>query len=184
MTPFRHIVVIGASSDGVAALKRILHDLPSDFAGAVFIVLHVGKESQLPAILARTGHLPVMWPFDGEAIYPGRVYVAPPQHQMRIEEGRVRLSHDHEDHHKPSIDALFRSAAQAYGAATIGVVLTGYLDDGADGLRAIKDAGGVAVVQADAPVGDMPRAAAARTPIDYACTLPEIGPMLRKLVRS
>lgn len=184
MTSLHRVVVIGASADGVVALKQILHDLPSDFGGAVFVVLHVGKASQLPAILARTAHMPVMWPVDGEPIYPGRVYVAPPLHQMRIEAGRVRIARNHEDHHKPSIDALFRSAAQAYGAATIGVVLTGYLHDGADGLRAIKDAGGIAVVQWDASVSEMPKAAAARTQIDYACTLAEIGPTLCKLVTS
>ena len=180
----RHIVVIGASTDGVAALKEIVHALPSSFPGAVFVVLHIGKHSELPAVLSRSAHLPTLWPFDGETIFPGRIYVAPPSHHMRIEPGRVRVAGDSVDHHKPSIDELFRSAAKAYGASTIGVVLTGYLDDGADGLRAIKEAGGTAVVQKNARIPDMPRAAAALAPVDYECPLEEIGPLLRRLVKA
>lgn len=184
--PIRHVVVIGASADGVIALKHLAHALPSDFPAPVLIVLHVGRHSQMPAILARAGHLPALHPFDGERLYPGRIYVAPSDRHMRIEGDTVRVDHNSEDHHRPSIDVLFRSAAAAYGPAVIGVVLTGYLDDGADGLRAIKQRGGIAIVQdpRDAGVPHMPLAAAARTPIDYRCKLADIGPLLVRLVES
>lgn len=181
---FRRLVVVGASADGVLALKHLVHGLPVDFPAPVLVVLHVGSHSQLPAILMRAGHLPAVHPFDREPIYPGRVYVAPPAHHMRVEPGCVRVMRDSANHHKPSIDELFRSAAAAYGAAVIGVVLTGYLVDGSAGMQAIKQAGGTTIVQdpADAGVPAMPLAAIARTEIDHRCTIAALGPLLCRLV--
>jgi two-component system chemotaxis response regulator CheB len=184
--PIRRVVVIGASTDGVVALKHLVHALPSDFAAPVLIVLHVGRHSQMPTILSRAGHLPALHPVDGERLYPGRIYVAPSDRHIWIEGDTVRLGHDSENHHCPSINVLFRTAAAAYGPAVIGVVLTGYLDDGAAGLRAIKERGGIAIVQdpLDAGVPHMPLAAAARTSIDYSCKLADIAPLLARLVAS
>lgn len=182
----RRIVVIGASADGIAAIKQIVHQLPADFAAPVIIVQHVGPLSQLPRVLTRTGRLPVLHPFDGERIYPGRVYVAPSDRHVRIDGDTIRLDADEEGRHCPSIDVLFRSAAEAHGPKVIGVVLTGYLHDGAEGLRTIKQRGGISIVQdpGDAGVPDMPRAAAARAPIDHQCKLGEIAPLLVRLVAS
>jgi two-component system, chemotaxis family, protein-glutamate methylesterase/glutaminase len=182
---FQQIVVIGASTDGVAALKEIAHDLPADFGAPVLVVLHVGKDSQLPSILARVANVPVLYPFDGETLYPGRMYVARPEQQMRVGRGRFRITPDWADHHRPSIDELFESAAAAYGAGVIGIVLTGYLKDGAQGLKTIKDRGGIAIVQdpLEAGVPQMPLAAEKATAIDYRCKLAEIGPLLHRLVR-
>jgi two-component system chemotaxis response regulator CheB len=186
MVPFRHVVVIGASADGVSALQRIAHDLPADFAAPVLVVLHVGHHSKLPAILSRSGQLPAVHPVDGERLRAGRIYVAPSDRDIRVERDAIRVGTNAVDHHCPSIDALFRSAAAAYGPAVIGVILTGYLDDGADGLRMIKESGGIAIVQDphEASVPQMPLAAAARTAIDYTCTLAEIGPLLVWLVSA
>lgn len=183
---FERIVVIGASADGVAALQQIAHALPADFAAPVLVVLHVGAQSQLPAILARAGKLPVLHPVDGETLYRGRIYVAPPDHQMRVERGRIRLAPDSTDHHRPSIDELFKTTAAAYGSGVIGIVLTGYLGDGAEGLKAIKERGGIAIVQdpLEAAVPHMPLAAEKKTEIDYRCRLAEMGPLLGRLVPS
>lgn len=183
---FDHVVALGASADGVSALKHIAHALPRDFPAPVLAVLHVGPHSQLPEILARVSHMPVLHPFDGEPLYPSRIYVARPEHHMRVERGCVRVSRDHVDHHKPSIDELFRTTAEAYGPAAIGVVLTGYLADGAEGLKAIKAHRGITIVQdpAEAGVPQMPLAALAKTPIDYQSKLAELGPLLRMLVTA
>lgn len=179
---FQKVVVIGASADGVAAYKEIAHALPAEFPAPVFGVLHVGPHSQLPIILARVAHMPTLHPFDGEKPYPGRFYVARPEHYLRLERDRIVVVPDARRDHRPSIDELFTSAAIAYGPAVIGVVLTGYLRDGAEGLRAIKEHGGTTIIQDDARVSDMPLAAAARTKIDYRCSLRALGPLLEQLV--
>lgn len=183
---FRHVIVIGASADGVVALKHIAHALPSDFPAPLLVVLHVGPHSQLPLVLSRVAHMPALHPFDGEALYPGRIYVARPEQQLRVARGSVRFGSEREDHHRPSIDALFRSASEAYGSHVIGVVLTGADGDGAEGLRAIKAAGGIAIVQDPAEAGypNMPLAAFANTEVDYVRQLVDIGPLLCRLVRS
>ena len=181
------VIVIGASADGIQAISRVLHDLPADFTAPVLIVQHIGRRvpRYLPEILARTTRLPVEHPYDGELIASGHVYVAPPDHHMLIRSGAIRLSHGpRENYARPAVDVLFRSAAIALGAQVVGVILTGYLHDGAAGLLAIKERGGVSIVQdpTDAAVPDMPRHALAMAPIDYVCKLSEIGPLLVELV--
>lgn len=182
----RKLIVIGASADGVFALRQIIAALPYGLPAAVLIVSHIGKESQLPRVLGSVAAMPVMHPYDGELLHPGRVYVAPPEHHMRVGHGTILVTPDSDQRHRPSVDELFISAAHAYGPDVIGVVLTGYLSDGAIGLRAIKQAGGVAVIQdpRSAPVPDMPSAAAKATTIDYCCGIHEIGPLLVKLVHA
>ncbi|MBV8762917.1 MAG: chemotaxis protein CheB [Deltaproteobacteria bacterium] len=180
----RKVIVIGSSADGVLALRHIVSALPYGLPAAVLIVSHIGKESRLPSVLAQQCELPVMHPFDAETLRPGRIYVAPPQHHMRVGRGVILVTRDSQQRPRPSVNELFISAAHAYGRDVIGVVLTGYLHDGAAGLQAIKDAGGIAVIQdpRDARVPDMPLAAAARTDIDYSCAVADIGPLLVNLV--
>src|SRR5262249_42779465 len=111
----RNIVVIGCSVGGVEALQKLVADLPKDFPAAVFVVLHLAPQgtSVLPDILKRAGQLPALHPRDGEAIRNGRIYVAPPDNHLVIEDGRVRVTHGpKENRHRPAIDPLFRSAAQ------------------------------------------------------------------------
>lgn len=151
-TPTRahDIVVIGASAGGVTAVSELVRRLPSGFPASVFIVLHLSRDSPslLSQLLDQLGPLPVRTAEDRDPIRPGMVYVAPRDRHMTLRAGQVRVSFGpHQDHHRPSIDVLFRSAALAYGPRVVGVVLTGFLSDGAAGLRAIKDAGGIAVVQ-------------------------------------
>lgn len=183
--PRRDIVVIGASAGGVEALATLCGALPAHLAAAVLVCLHVsGPRSHLPRILAGAGPLPATHAVDGDALSSGQVLVAPPGLHLAIERGRVRLAFGaHENGARPAIDVLFRTAAAAYGARVIGVVLTGRLDDGAAGLALIKDNGGLAIVQdpATALCPDMPRAALAATAADYTVPLEEIGPLLARL---
>jgi len=185
--PQRHdIIVVGASAGGVEALGHLVGHLPADLPAAVFVVLHVPAHgnSVLPGILSRHGSLPAVHPTDGEPIQNGRIYIAPPDHHLLVEEGRVRLTRGpQEDRHRPAVDTLFRTAAAAYGPRVIGVVLTGTLDDGTAGLQAVKLHGGLAVVQdpEEALFDSMPRYAIEGVDVDYIVPLAEIGPILVRL---
>ncbi|MGN6375556.1 MAG: chemotaxis protein CheB [Sphingomonas sp.] len=178
----RNIVVIGASSGGVEALSRIVSDLPADLNASIFIVLHVGATgSRLDQLLARKSLLPVIRPADGEQIVTGRIYVAPPDLHMVLEHGHIRLLRGpKENFSRPAVDPLFRSAAIEFGTRVIGIVLTGHLDDGSAGLMAIKDRGGVAIVQdpGEAVAASMPRSAAACVKVDHLCRLGDIAPLI------
>ena len=181
----RDIVVIGASAGGQRALGLLVKELPKDFAGAVFIVMHVSPHyhSLLPAILSKTASMTVRHAVDGEPVRPGRIYVAPPDHHMVLEKDRVRLTKGpKENRSRPAVDCLFRSAAYYYGPRVVGVVLTGSLDDGTAGLWSIKDRGGVTIIQdpEEAEHPSMPLNAKQNVQIDYC--LP-IGGIVQTLAR-
>lgn len=183
------IVVMGASAGGIEALSRIASQLPSDLPAAVFLVLHVsaGTTSALPAILSRRGPLVAKHPSSGEPTERGTIYVAPPDHHLVLEPGGLLLSQGpRENRVRPAIDVLFRSAAAVYGPRVIGVVLTGYLDDGAAGLLAIKRRGGLVVVQDpdDAQCPGMPTAALAAVEADHVTRLDDAGRLIDRLVRT
>jgi len=182
-------IVIGASAGGVQALTKLVADLPANLPAAVFIVLHVPAHSPslLPAILARDAKLQVDHAKDDEPIRQGRVYVAPPDQHLLIEAGRVKLVHGPKENlHRPSIDALFRSAARWAGPRVIGVVLTGARDDGTAGMRAIKLRGGVTIVQdpTEAPFPSMPMSVMQKIKVDYSLPLADIAPLLNQLSRT
>jgi two-component system chemotaxis response regulator CheB len=151
---------MGASTGGVEAFRTICASLPKDFGAAVLLVLHVDAHpSILPRILSRSSALPVSHALHGEPVVAGRIYVAPPDHHMTIEDGRLMLVRGPKEHSaRPAIDPLFRSAAAYSGARSLGVVLTGDLSDGTNGLLAIKDAGGHTIAQDpdDAAAPSMP----------------------------
>lgn len=185
----RDIVVIGASAGGVRTLQELVKLLPADFPGSVFIVQHLSPDvkSLLPEILARAGSLPVLFPEDSKKFRPGHIYVAPPNCHLLVEPDKTRVVRGpRENRHRPAIDPLFRSAAWAYGPRVVGVVLTGYLDDGAAGLWAIKTCGGITIVQdaRDALYHDMPANAAMAIDVDYTLPVAEIGPLLDSLARQ
>jgi two-component system chemotaxis response regulator CheB len=158
----RDIIVIGASAGGVEAFRALAAALPPDLPAAVFVVIHTSAESPglLPQLINREGGLPAIEAENGAPVLPGRIYVARPDHHLTLDDGRLRVwAGPSENRHRPAIDPLFRSAAYNYGPRVIGVVLTGYLDDGAAGLGVIKERGGIAVVQDpdDALVPSMPK---------------------------
>jgi two-component system chemotaxis response regulator CheB len=182
----RDIVVVGASAGGLEALRTVLGGLPDDFPAAVFIVMHLAPESPnlVPQLLDRVGPLPVESPNDGQPIEPGRVYVAPPDRHLLIGTDALRITHGpKENRFRPSVDALFRSAAYACGPRTVGVILTGNLDDGVAGLWAVKDRGGVAIVQdpREAPFPSMPSTALQYVEVDHVLPVGDIAPALMKL---
>ena len=186
----RDIIVIGASAGGVEALRDVVRGLPRGFPATLFIVCHFppGGKSVLPSLLSRAGPLLAAHAVDGEPFYPGQIYVAPPDRHLVLEPGgRTRLTRGpRENHHRPAVDPLFRSAAKHYGDRVIGVVLTGSLYDGAAGLMAIRGAGGLAVVQDanDAAVAAMPLNATQIAGADRVVPLAELAPLLVDLVRG
>lgn len=184
------IVLIGGSAGAIKALKVILPMLPQNFPAAILIVTHIGSHTSIvPEILARCTALPVRHASDGEPIVPGRVLVAPPDEHLTVvvQNGRayVRLLHGPKENHcRPAIDPLFRSGAAAFMEQTIGVLLSGYLDDGTVGLQAVKACGGQSIVQdpLEAEAMDMPASALEHVDVDRVLRTDAIAPVLMQLV--
>ena len=146
----RDIIVIGGSAGAIECLRTLVARLPTELDAAIFVTVHVAPDadSLLPKILNRLGSLPAAVATDGEPIICGRVYVAPGNLHLLVEPGRVGLGGGpKENGHRPAIDPLFCSAADAYHERVIGVILSGTLDDGSMGLRVIRREGGTAIVQ-------------------------------------
>ena len=182
----RDIVVIGGSAGSIEALQTIVQSLPPEFPGSVFVVAHVPPDSRtmLPALLSKIGPLKATHPPDREHIQRRHIYVARPDHHLTIEDGNVRvLRGPRENRHRPAIDPLFRTAAREYGPRVIGIVLSGLQDDGSAGLYAVKQRGGVTIVQDpnDAIWRDMPQQAIEYVDPDYVLPSPDIGPTLVEL---
>ena len=187
--PKRDIVVVGTSAGGVEALTALVAGLPADLQAAVFVVLHFPPhgESHLPHILSRAGALRATMARDGDEIQCGRIIIAPPDRHLLLTRERVRVVYGpRENHFRPAIDPLFRSAALAFGPRVIGVVLTGALDDGASGLVAIKRQGGLAVVQdpETAAYPSMPRAAMAYVEVDACLPVVELASKIVALTET
>jgi two-component system, chemotaxis family, protein-glutamate methylesterase/glutaminase len=180
-------VVIGASAGGVEALAVLLPALPATFRPPLFIVLHLPRDrpSLLVEIFARRCARPIREADDKEPIEPGTVYFAPPDYHLLVEKThQIALSADEPvNFSRPSIDVLFESAADVYGERLLGIILTGGNEDGAAGLHAIHQAGGVTVVQQpdSAKVPLMVVSALQRGPADFVLSLPEIAQLLGAL---
>jgi two-component system chemotaxis response regulator CheB len=182
----RNIIVIGASAGGFEALKRLVGDLPADLDAAVFIVWHMAPEVRgvLPQVLNQQNTMPAQHAEDNEPIVFNRIYVAPPDRHLVIENGFVRITRGpKENRFRPAVDPLFRSAAYFYGPRVIGIILSGALDDGTAGLWTIKNRGGIAIVQhpSDAEVPSMPESALANVDTDFSVPVSEMGALLKKL---
>jgi two-component system, chemotaxis family, protein-glutamate methylesterase/glutaminase len=187
--PVPRLVVVGASSGGIETLRTLVGGLPPDFAAPLCVVLHTSPQSSgvLDVILNRAGVLPVITPTDRERLQPGRIYVAPPDRHLLVEPGILRITRGPKENcFRPAIDPLFRSAAQVYGPAVIGVVLSGSLDDGTAGLRVIKQLGGMAVVQDpdDALFPGMPQSALRHVDVDYVLRVAELPALLVRLAHA
>lgn len=181
------VIVIGVSTGGTKALKTILSVLPSEFALSIIIVIHRHKDTNgyLERLLNNECNVHVKQADEKEKVKAGTVYVAPPNYHLLIEddctfsmsvEGTVNYS-------RPSVDVFFESAADVYGQSLVGIILTGANRDGSQGLKKIKERGGLAIVQTPetSEVEDMPRAAIATARPDYILPIENIGPFLKKL---
>jgi two-component system, chemotaxis family, protein-glutamate methylesterase/glutaminase len=180
-------IVIGASAGALEVLSNLLPALPSDYRLPILIVVHLppDKTSLFAELMRARCAIRVREAEDKEPIEPGVVYFAPPDYHLLVEQDkRLSLSDDEPVlFSRPSIDVLFESAADAYGGGLIGVVLTGANSDGANGLKAVVEAGGLAVVQnpwsAHAVV--MPEAAIAACPEARVLPVKEIAAYLREV---
>ena len=180
--------LIGASSGGVAALKQLAAALPPDFPSPILTVLHIGKHrSILPQLLGSNGPLGASHAREGEPLRPGHFHVAPPDRHMLVQDGHIVLSSGPKEHHaRPAIDPLFRAAALAHGPRAVGVVLTGWGEDGTAGLQAIKQRGGVAIVQEplDARAPSMPSSALKHAPVDFCTRIDELAHVMVDLANT
>ncbi|WP_018622195.1 chemotaxis protein CheB [Spirosoma luteum] len=185
----RDIIVIGASAGGVYALKELVMALPASFPASIFVVLHKSatEPSYLPQILSQAGQLPADHPEDGTSIQSGHIYIAPPDRHLLLEPGRVLVRKGpKENRFRPSIDALFRSAAYTYGPRVIGVVLTGMLDDGTSGMWSIKRLGGISIIQdpGEALYPSMPESVRQHVAVDHCVRLAQLPVLLAELVQE
>jgi two-component system chemotaxis response regulator CheB len=183
----RDIIVIGASAGGIEPLLTVIRALPADFAASIMVVVHLPAtaKSRLAQIIQHVTPLTVGVVGGQEPIEPGRIYVAPPDFHLIVRHGYVELSHGpRENHTRPAVDPLFRSAARAYGPRVIGIILSGTLYDGSSGLMAINAHRGIAIVQdpAEAVVGGMPENAILHANVDHVLPATGIAETLIELV--
>jgi two-component system chemotaxis response regulator CheB len=195
--PGHDLIVVGGSAGGIEALTALVAGLPPELPAAVCVVVHLRPfgVSRLAEVLQRATALPVRAARHGALLERGTIHVAVPDLHLLVEradEGEdapalLRLTRGpRENRNRPAVDPLFRSAALAFGPRVIGVVLSGALDDGTAGLWAVRDRGGLAVVQdpADALVPSMPRSALNEVGADHVVPADALGPLLDRLARE
>lgn len=187
--PTHDIIAIGASAGGVQPLSLLAGGLRKDFPAALLVVFHFPPDvpSVLPHILTKVGPLPACHAMDGQALKPGNIFLAPPDRHMLVEDGRIRVRFGPaENRHRPSIDVLFRSVAEVHGPRSVGVILSGMLDDGVAGLIEIRRRGGLTIVQepASAAFPSMPEKALAALGPNYCLTPPDIATVLNRVASN
>jgi chemotaxis response regulator CheB len=182
-----NIVVIGGSAGSLAALRALVASLPEELNAAIFVSVH--RSSPLgfdvfPMILGRHSHMEVTFAIDGQAFEYGRIYVSPPKVHLLVEPGVLRIDTTPKPGRPSSVDALFASAAKAYGEAVIGVILSGMMDDGTAGSWEIRKHGGVIIAQdvAEAAFPSMPQSAMKNVPVHYCLPVAEIAVKIKDLV--
>jgi two-component system CheB/CheR fusion protein len=179
------LVVIGASAGGIEALTTLVSTLPTPFPAPIVVAQHLDptRQSQLESILARQSTLPVQTVTADTALQSGVIYVVPANRHVTVSNHDVRVLDEGDGRPKPSVDLLLATAAQAVGEELIAVILTGSGSDGADGARAVKEAGGTVIIQnpETASFPSMPLSLAPTT-VDIVADLPAIGPLLGDLL--
>jgi two-component system chemotaxis response regulator CheB len=183
-----HLIVIGTSAGGMPALTRLVAQLPTTLTAAVLVVQHLSPDSTGEPLVTRlnahTG-LHCQLATNEAPLEAGHLYLAPPDRHLLVKDQHLLVTKGpRENNYRPAADALFRSAAVAYGPNVVGVVLTGMLHDGTAGLEFVKRCGGVAVVQdpADAEFPSMPETALRVVNVDYITSLDHMGLLLTQLV--
>ena len=183
------VIVIGASAGGMDALTKLVAQFPKDLPAPVFIVNHMSADNTGQALvkaLNESGVLTCVQARHQQTFENGSIYLAPSDQHMLIAKGKILITKGaRENRSRPAIDPLFRSAAVAYGNRVIGVILTGYLDDGTSGMMAIKKCGGVCIAQdpADAAYPDMPQSVIANVGADHCVPIAGMGALLSDLLR-
>lgn len=180
------IIVIGASRGGVGALPALISRLSPSLPAALFVVLHLPASygGELSQRLQSLTKWPTHFAIDGERVISGNVFVAPPGRNMLLERDRVLVDDSpRESFHRPSINALFRSAALAYGQRVVAVILTGSLEDGAAGAWEVWRRGGTVIVQdpATAEYPNLPSHVLQTVPVDHCAPLPRIAELVSDL---
>ena len=179
------IIVIGASAGGIEALGELLPALPADLRAAVAVVLHIApsQRSMFTDLFAGRCALSVLEVEDKQSIEAGSVYFAPPDYHLLVEGDRTwSLTQDEPvNFSRPSIDVLFETAAEVYGSGLLGIILSGYGNDGSAGMLAIRRAGGVTWAQdpATAPATPMPSSPIDAGAVDAVLALAEMAAALR-----
>jgi two-component system chemotaxis response regulator CheB len=185
----RDILALGASAGGFKALRNLAGQFPAGLPASVLVVIHLSDQfySAFDAILTQAGPLPARFAGDDDTLERGQIYIAPAGSHMLIDGARLQLGHGpRENHARPAIDPLLRSMALCCGPRSVGVVLTGTLGDGASGLAALKECGGITVVQdpEDAAFPEMPATALHRSKPDYVVGLRSMGSLLERLLNQ
>lgn len=186
----KFVVAVGASAGGMNALIELVAQLKPGINAAVFIVMHLSRTSIGDFLLLRLQPhtlLKCSIAKDGEAIEKDHIYIAAPNHHLLVKKDRIILgSGPEENRWRPSIDVLFRSAAAAYSTRTIGIVLTGLLDDGTTGMDAIKRSGGICIVQDpnEAEYPDMPLSVLDSMEVDFCIPLSQMGETILKITQT
>ena len=179
--------MIGASAGGINALATILESIPLDIPAAIVLMLHQREDSpyQMAGALRRLTHLPVVTAREGARLRQGLIYVPSAGKSLSFRGHEVHEVAAEKEIRFTSINRTFLSAAEAYGDRVIGVILSGLLKDGTDGLRAVHDRGGLTIVQD--PIGaeypSMPTSAMKDLPVTFCLDLPDIGLALDLLAR-
>ncbi|MGJ7456311.1 chemotaxis protein CheB [Halomonas sp. RA08-2] len=182
------LIVVGASAGGMAALKVLVAQFSKDFPAPIFVVNHMGPHTTgeaLVKILNESGSLSCVHAQHNEKFKRGYIYLAPSDQHMLIVKDKILITKGaRENRSRPAIDPLFRSAAVAYGNQVIGIILTGYLDDGTSGMMAIKRCGGTCIAQDpdDASYPDMPQSVISNVGADYCLPVAEMGALLSDLL--
>jgi two-component system, chemotaxis family, protein-glutamate methylesterase/glutaminase len=182
------IVTVASSAGGVTALQVLLAGLPGRFPVPVVVVQHLDPrhETELDEVLERQGELPVKVAENGEQARPGTVYIAPADQDLAVGPDGTFAPRRHDQFVHPAANPVLEAAAQAYGPAVIACVLTGFGEDGAKGVQAVKASGGTVIVEepASAKVRGMPDAAVAAVDADHVLPVADIAPVLCRLVQG
>lgn len=190
MSQVRNLIVIGASAGGIKAIVKVIEGLPLPINAAILIVLHVSRNSSadnLISIFQRHTALKCNVASNKRTIEAGNIYLAPPENHLLVSGGLMLLNQGPEENkHRPSIDALFRSAAVHFGNKVIGIVLTGMLNDGTSGMYAIKSCGGRCMVQnpSKAEFADMPLNVLRKIEVDHMADLEEMPGLINDLLHQ
>jgi two-component system chemotaxis response regulator CheB len=184
----KFVVVIGTSAGGVAALSELVGQLNPTMDAAFFIVMHLSNTAISDFLVHRLQphtNLKCVVATDAIAVQRGHIYLAPPNQHMILIRDQIVVGHGpKENSWRPSIDVLFRSAAAAYNSHTIGIILTGFLNDGTAGMIALKQSGGICIVQDpnEAEFPDMPLSVLNNLQVDHSISLANMSEVLSGLL--